>query len=101
MLYDGVHGHLSSVTLLCVLIGWLAVMSLVMLVSDAAPGALALFPSQNFIASLPADTSVVGAGRHWIMVRSDAVGLGLALYKAGTWFVLPAGLPGCVPLPTG
>lgn len=81
-----------------VVLGWLGLQILVMLVTDAAPGAIALFPADDFVARLPDDVAVVGAGTNWISVRSDAAGLGSSLYAAGAWIVLPAGLPGCLPL---
>lgn len=82
-----------------VLAGWIAVTALVMVVSDAAPGAVALWPATDFVRHLPEGTAVVGGGRFWLVVKSDAPGLGLELYRAGARLVLPAGLPGCFPLP--
>ena len=79
--------------------GWLAVLALVMVLSDAAPGAIVLFPSEDFIANLPDGAAVVGGGTLWIAVRGDGPRLGRALYAAGGRLVLPAGLPGCLPLP--
>ena len=79
--------------------GWLATLALVMLVSDAAPGAIVFLPSDGFVANLPEGAAVVGGGTSWIAIRSDASGLGRALYRAGAMLVLPAGLPGCLPLP--
>ncbi|TNF17501.1 MAG: hypothetical protein EP318_21325 [Rhodobacteraceae bacterium] len=84
-----------------VLAGWIALMALVMVLSDAAPGAVALWPAADFIAHLPEGAAVVGGGPLWLMVKSDAPGLGFALYRAGAGLVLPAGLPGCFPLPGG
>ena len=72
--------------------------ALVMRFSDAAPGAIALFPSPDFIARLPADVAIIGMGSFWIAVRHDGPNLGRSLYAAGSWLVLPAGLPGCLPL---
>ncbi|MEM8537035.1 MAG: hypothetical protein AAGF56_04150 [Pseudomonadota bacterium] len=83
----------------CVTVGWLATLLLVMVVSDAAPGAIVLFPDKGFVAELPDGAAVVGGGAHWVAIRADTEGLGLALYKAGGRLVLPAGLPGCLPLP--
>ena len=79
--------------------GWVATLSAVMLLSDAAPGAIVFLPQEGFIANLPDDAAVVGRGSMWVAVRSDAPGLGRALYRAGGLLVLPAGLPGCLPLP--
>ena len=86
--------------LLLVFAGWLGVMALVMLLSDAAPGAVVLFPSADFIARLPDGVAVVGDGPFWIALRGgDITAFGQKLYAAGGWIVLPAGLPGCLPLP--
>ena len=78
---------------------WLLVLTLVMRLSDAAPGAVVLFPSEGFIASLPADLSVVAANRISVTLVSDSPDLARRLYDAGALWVLPAGLPGCLPLP--
>jgi len=37
--------------------------------------------------------------RNWISLRSDIYRLGRELYRAGAPVVLPAGLPGCLPIP--
>lgn len=87
-----------SLYLLAVFAGWIAVLSAVMLLSDAAPGAVAFFPSDQFVQKLPDGAGVVNAGRYWIAVRGDGPSLGLSLYRAGAVLVLPAGLPGCLPL---
>lgn len=81
--------------------GWIGVMALVMVMSDAAPGAVVLLPAEGFIAALPSDAAVMDSGSFWLIVRSDAPGLGRTLYRAGARLVLPAGLPGCFPLPEG
>lgn len=82
-----------------VFVGWLVTLSAVMVLTDAAPGAVVLLPGEGFIANLPEGAAVVGNGGMWVAVRSDAPGLGRALYHAGGRLVLPAGLPGCLPLP--
>jgi len=71
----------------------------VMYFTDEAPGAVVLFPSEGFISSMPADMAVVGMGKGWVAVKSDGDRLGKRLYQAGARLVLPAGLPGCLPLP--
>ncbi len=83
----------------CVFAGWVATLASVMLLTDAAPGAIVLLPGDGFIANLPEGAAVVGSGGIWVAIRSDAPGLGRALYRAGGRLVLPAGLPGCLPLP--
>lgn len=80
------------------LAGWFCLQLALMYFTDAAPGAVVLFPSAHFIADLPAGVAVVGAGANWISVKSDAPALGKSLYGAGARVVLPAGLPGCLPL---
>jgi len=85
--------------LVLVFAGWLATLAAVMLLTDAAPGAVVLWPGDDFLENLPPDMAVAGGGPGWIAIRSDAPGLGRALYRAGGALVLPAGLPGCLPLP--
>ncbi|SEM90913.1 hypothetical protein SAMN04488003_10688 [Loktanella fryxellensis] len=92
-----IKGGLAGGTAL--LAGWIGVLALVMVVSDAAPGALVLFPPHDLLAGLPRDVAVAGIGRHWISVTAQGGDLTAALYDAGAWIVLPAGLQGC--LPTG
>ncbi len=86
-------------TLLLVFLGWVTVLATVALLTDAAPGAIVLFPAADFTARLPDNTAVVGGGSFWLAIRGDGSGLGRALYQAGGRLVLPAGLPGCFPLP--
>lgn len=88
-------------TIACVFCGLLATLSLVMVFSDAAPGAIVVFPGEDFVESLPDGVAVVGGGEAWIAIRSDLPDLGRTLYRAGGRLVLPAGLPGCLPLPSG
>ncbi|MFD1343901.1 hypothetical protein [Litorisediminicola beolgyonensis] len=84
-----------------VALGWLGTLSLVMLVTDEAPGAVVLFPADGFVSALPEGLGIAGAGPFWIAVRGEVPGMGRALYAAGGRLVLPAGLPGCLPLPGG
>jgi shikimate kinase len=86
-------------TLACVFAGWLATLLGVMVLSDAAPGAIVLLPADDFATRLPDGAAIVGTGPAWVAIRSEAPGLGAALYRAGGRLVLPAGLPGCLPLP--
>lgn len=78
---------------------WLLVLTLVMRLSDAAPGAVVLFPPEGFVAALPADLSVVAASGYTVTLVSDTPDMARRLYAAGAPWVLPAGLPGCLPLP--
>lgn len=79
--------------------GWIAVMAAVMLLSDAAPAAVVIAPPAGFIARLPEGTGIMAAGPLHLTLKNDAPGLARALYGAGAWLVLPAGLAGCLPLP--
>jgi len=90
-------GWMTSLAL--VLVGWVMVQAMVMRFSDVAPGAVALFPGTDFGASLPRDVAIVDAGWFWITVQSDGPDLARTLYSEGALLVLPAGLPGCLPLP--
>lgn len=85
-------------SLAVVLAGWAGLQLLVMRFTDVAPGAVVLFPAENFIARLPTNVAIVGGGPNWIALRSEGQNLGKDLYAAGAWIVLPAGLPGCLPL---
>lgn len=90
-----------ALALACVVAGWVGTLMLVMVATDAAPGAIVLFPRDDFVSSLPDGAAVVGGGGAWVAVRGELPGLGGALYRAGGRVVLPAGLPGCLPLPEG
>jgi len=90
---------LWAFALLAAFTGWLATLMLVMTLTDAAPGAIVLFPTPDFTTRLADSASIVGIGPFWIAVKSDTTGLGLMLYRSGGRIVLPAGLPGCLPLP--
>ena len=83
--------------ILATLAGWVAVLVIVMRFSDAASGALVLWPPRDFVGRLPPEVAVVGIGPRWMTVMSDRPGLAAALYAAGARIVLPAGLQGCVP----
>ena len=88
----------SALSFGAVVIGWFALQMMVMRFTDAAPGAIVLFPADNFVTQLPDNIAVVSAGSNWVSVRSDTPDLAQKLYSAGAWIVLPAGLPGCLPL---
>ena len=78
-----------------VLIAWFSLQIGVMYFTDVAPGAMALFPTEGFISSLPENARIVDIGDFWIIVAWDEPTLGKRLYTAGALIVLPAGLPGC------
>ena len=85
-------------TVAVLLVGWIAVMALVMRFSDAAPAAVVIWPSRDFLANLP-PVAVMARGPGTITLRDDGPDLAKRLYDAGAWLVLPAGLTGCLPLP--
>ncbi|NNL17781.1 MAG: hypothetical protein HKP37_03465, partial [Boseongicola sp.] len=66
-------------------------------ISDAAPAAVVLFPSENLMSDLPSDTAILTMSRVALTVK-NAPDTTRALYAAGAWLVLPAGLTGCLPL---
>jgi hypothetical protein len=79
-----------------VLLGWIAVLALVMRLSGQAPAALVLFPSASFFKALPAGSAITAIGPYSVTLKGGA-GLVAALYLAGAPLVLPAGLTGCLP----
>ena len=83
-----------------VLIGWIAVMAGVMRFSDAAPGALVILPPQDLVANLSIEAGILGRSALSVTLASRQPGLAESLYDAGAWLVLPAGLTGCLPLPS-
>ncbi len=91
--------RLWGITLIAVFVGWVITIATVMVATDAAPGAIVVLPRGDFVAQLPDGAAVVAKGVGWIAIKSDTPGLGRALYHAGGSLVLPAGLPGCLPLP--
>ncbi|MEE9427524.1 MAG: hypothetical protein V3V25_05170 [Paracoccaceae bacterium] len=86
-------------TLPLIILGWITIMALVMRFSDAAPAAVVLFPSPEFMDVLPTGTAIIAANAVSVTLRSDITGFGASLYQAGALLVLPAGLTGCLPLP--
>lgn len=79
--------------------GWLAVITLVMRFSDAAPGAVVILPSAGFLQDLPDEVSVLAVTDFSVTLQSDMPSFAKAMYDRGAVLVLPAGLPGCLPLP--
>lgn len=78
-------------------LGWLGVLALVALVSDAAPAYVVPWPSRDFVSDLPEDARIASYGHHAITLQSDTPGFARRLYGSGAVLVLPAGLPGCLP----
>lgn len=84
-------------TLAAVLVGWLAVLALVSVMSDEAPAYVVVFPSARVVHDLPRGVSVVESSAFSITLASDQPGLARALYQSGALLVLPSGLSGCAP----
>ena len=80
-----------------VLIGWVAVMALVMRFSAVAPAAVVVLPTADVMSELPADTAILGMSR-WALTVKNTPDMAAKLYDAGAILVLPAGLTGCLPL---
>ena len=78
-------------------VGWLAVLALVLRLGGPAPAALVLWPPQDFFARLPATVAVTDRNALGLTVRGSA-DLVAELYAAGAPLVLPAGLAGCLGL---
>lgn len=91
---------ITKVLLSCfaVVLGWGAVLAGVMLVSDASPAALVMFPTDTFLAALPESVAITGQTVFSVTLISETPGFAAALYDAGAPLVLPAGLLGCAPL---
>ena len=79
---------------------WVAVLALVMRFSDAAPAAVVILPGADFLQSLPEGVAILSRSSLSLTVQSDLPGLAQILYATGAALVLPAGLPGCLPLTT-
>lgn len=77
------------------LMGWVGVLAGLTLLSDDAPAALVLFPSQDFLAQMPEGAAMLAATPISVTLASDNSNFALQLYKNGAWLVLPAGLRGC------
>ena len=80
-----------------VLVGWIAVMALVMRFSDAAPAAVVPWPTQAFLHDLPPQAAILDVSG-LAVTFANRPALAEELYAAGAWLVLPAGLMGCLPL---
>ena len=78
--------------------GRFAVLALVLRLGAPAPAALVVLPPEGFWTRLPSSVAVTGQGSLGVTVRSEEPGLVPALYAAGAWLVLPAGLAGCLGL---
>lgn len=86
------------IALPCLIAGWIAVLSMVALTTDAAPAYVILFPPEGLINALSEETAVLSARQFSITLTSEEPGFARSLYSHGALVVLPAGLPGCLPL---
>lgn len=77
--------------------GWIGLSALVMVLTDAAPGAIVILPPDRLLRALPEGAAITSVGAMSVTV-SVAPGRTRALYAAGAWLVLPAGLTGCLQL---
>ena len=90
-----IHG---SVILVGLIAGWYAAMASVMLLTEAAPAALAVAPDAGLLGRLGEKTNLLKGGRHVFVLTSDQPGYVRQLYSAGAWLVLPALRNGCLDL---
>ncbi|MCB1342550.1 MAG: hypothetical protein KDK24_16065 [Pseudooceanicola sp.] len=81
--------------LLALPVAWVALLAGVMRFTDAAPAAIVVLPSQEFLAQLPNHVAVLSRTALTVTLASDAPGLAPLLYRQGAWLVLPSGLAGC------
>lgn len=79
-----------------VAMAWLAILAGVMRLSGDAPQALVLMPTAALLARLPEGAAITAIGPYSVTLRGGP-GLVAQLYASGARFVLPAGLPGCLP----
>ncbi|MCL6282736.1 hypothetical protein M3P21_04260 [Ruegeria sp. 2012CJ41-6] len=80
-------------------LGWLLTLVAVSLMTDAAPAYVVVLPSSDFVDRLDPDMSVLAAGPVTVTLAAEDPRAAMRLYRAGARLVLPAGLPGCLPLP--
>lgn len=78
--------------------GWLLTLMSVSLLTDEAPAQVVVFPSESFMQSLPADVAILGSNDISVTLTAPRTSFAASLYRSGARIVLPAGLPGCLPL---
>jgi len=76
-------------------IGWLSILVLVSMASDAAPAFVVLFPDTELFESLSQQTRILSATQFSVTLTSDELNFARSLYTKGAILVLPAGLTGC------
>jgi hypothetical protein len=79
--------------------GWLLTLMSVSLLTDEAPAQVVLFPSESFMQSLPVDVAILGSTDVSVTLTAPRTSFAASLYRSGARIVLPAGLPGCLPMP--
>lgn len=89
----------ALIALPLLVLGWLSTLAVVALLTDEAPAYVVLLPSQSFLQNLPENIAVMGWSEVSITVASNTDAFAKSLYQSGARLVLPAGLPGCLPLP--
>ena len=77
-----------------VIISWVGVLAAVMILSDAAPAALVMFPDAAFMAALPDGVAITAQNAISVTLTSQTPDIARTLYDAGATLVLPAGLLG-------
>ena len=82
-------------------VGWFSVLIVVALLSDEAPAYVVVLPKATLLRDLPEESAILSSTKLTITLTSDQTGFARDLYAAGARLVLPAGLPGCLPLPAG
>lgn len=80
------------------LVGWLSIILSVSYFSDEAPAQVVMFPQPQFISNLPREVKIMGSNSWSITLSSSSPDFAKSLYAKGARLVLPAGLPGCLPL---
>ncbi|KIC08955.1 hypothetical protein RA19_16745 [Leisingera sp. ANG-M1] len=91
----------AALALPLLFLGWISVLLAVAVLTDEAPAYVVVFPGKDLLLDLPEGTAILAASRYSITLASGSEGFARALYGSGARIVLPAGLPGCLPLPRG
>ena len=85
----------AAFSIMMLVFGWLGILVGVTLISDEAPSVMVMFPSQDFLESMPDNIALLSATEFSVTLTSDEADLASRLYQSGAWLVLPAGLQGC------
>lgn len=80
-------------------LGWISILLSVAILTDEAPAYVVIFPGEDLLRNLPGDASIIAVSGFSVTLASDVSGFARSLYGSGAWVVLPAGLPGCLPMP--